>query len=267
MSVLLDRNRNELPRFHRQVFFKKRSSYALVIPVLNEGARIQRQLEKMVPYSTQVDIIIVDGNSSDQALSQSFLKKCGVRVFFVMTGSGRQGAQLRIGISEALDEDYRGVIFMDGNDKDDPSGIEKMIQALDQGFDFVQGSRFVPGGVSINLPWYRLAGIRLIHAPILSIFSRFRYTDTTNGFRGFSRRFLVDPRVAPLRAVFIGYELHYYLALRAPELGFRTIEIPVSRIYPSNEVPTKIKGMRGNLNVIFTLLRACFGKYHPKEFR
>jgi hypothetical protein len=62
------------------------------------------------------------------------------------------------------------------------------------------------------------------------------------------------------------YELHYYLAHRAPELGFRTTEIPVSRVYPSGETaPTKIHSWRAKTDLLRQLLRACLHKYDPKD--
>jgi hypothetical protein len=91
-----------------------------------------------------------------------------------------------------------------------------------------------------------------------------QYTDTTNGFRAYSRRLLLDQRVQPFREIFSAYELHYYLALRAPQLGYRCREIPVIRAYPADgEVPTKIHGWRGNVNVLRTLFAACLGRYVP----
>ena len=56
-----------------------------------------------------------------------------------------------------------------------------------------------------------------------------RSTDTTNGFRAYSRRLLADDRVQPLRDVFAASELYYYLAIRTARLGFRVIETPVTR--------------------------------------
>ncbi|UUZ47154.1 hypothetical protein LP420_27115 [Massilia sp. B-10] len=57
------------------------------------------------------------------------------------------------------------------------------------------------------------------------MFSGFRWTDTTQGFRAYSRKMLSDPRVAPFREVFASYELLAYLSLRVPQLGFRCIEL------------------------------------------
>jgi hypothetical protein len=136
---------------------------------------------------------------------------------------------------------------------------------LGAGWDHVQGSRFVPGGHHENTPLERLIAVKLVHAPLMSIFSKFRYTDTTNGFRAYSREFLLDPRVQPFRDDFMTYELHYYLAHRAPELKFRTTEIPVSRVYPAGEAaPTKIHSWRGKADLMRQLLNACFHKYDPR---
>jgi dolichol-phosphate mannosyltransferase len=71
--------------------------------------------------------------------------------------------------------------------------------------------------------------------------------------------------VAPFREIFNNYELHYYLAIRAARLGYRCVEVPVTRTYPRNtETPTKIRGVRGNILVLRTLLLAATGKWNPK---
>jgi dolichol-phosphate mannosyltransferase len=106
--------------------------------------------------------------------------------------------------------------------------------------------------------------VRLVHAPLMSIAAGRRYTDTTNGFRAYSRRLLEDPRVQPLRDNFMGYELHYYLAIRAARLGFRVTETPVTRRYPkSGKTPTKISPVKGNILILRTLAAAVMGRFNP----
>jgi hypothetical protein len=129
--------------------------------------------------------------------------------------------------------------------------------------DFVQASRFVSGGVAVNTPRSRDLAIRVLHAPALSLASRHRWTDTTQGFRGYRSDLLLDPRVAPFRDVFSAYELLAYLTYRAPRLGYVCREVPTSRVYPDGEVPTKISGMRGNLELLRVLARTCLGRYNP----
>lgn len=244
----------------------KRSRYCLCVFVLNEGPRIRRQLERMRAVAAEIDIVIADGGSSDGALAPAVLAAAGVRTLLVKRGAGRLGAQMRMAFAWALAGGYEGVVTIDGNDKDDPGDMCRFVDALDAGFDHVQGSRFIAGGVAVNTPALRWLGIRALHAPLISLAAGFRYTDTTNGFRAYSRRLLLDPRVAPFRAIFSGYELHYYLAIRAARLGYRITEVPVTRAYPrSGPIPTKIAGIRSNAAILQTVVRACLARYNPPD--
>ncbi|HEY2911564.1 MAG TPA: hypothetical protein VGI99_15035, partial [Gemmataceae bacterium] len=70
---------------------------------------------------------------------------------------------------------------------------------------------------------------------------------------------------AIFRDSFPGYELHYYLAIRAARLGFKVCEIPVARRYPAHgPTPTKISPFRGNLRVLRCLFATCMGVYNPR---
>ena len=127
---------------------------------------------------------------------------------------------------------YDGIITIDGNNKDSIEDIPKFIEKLEEGYDFVQGSRFIKGGKSINTPLFRLLSIKLIHAPIISITAGKRFTDTTNAFRAYSKKYLTDTRLQPFRDIFMTYELLAYLSVRASQIGLKVCEIPVTREYP-----------------------------------
>ena len=210
------------------------------------------------------DVIVVDGGSSDGSLDDLQQPGSIVRGLLRKTGRGRLSAQLRCAYAFVLDQGFDGIVTIDGNDKDDPEAIPRFVEALQGGADFVQASRFLSGGIAENTPMARDFAIRFVHAPLLSLSSGFRWTDTTQGFRGYSRRLLLDPRVAPFREAFGSYELLAYLSHRAPKLGFRCIELPTTRRYPKGEVPTKISSVKGNLGVLGVLLRACSGRYDPR---
>lgn len=253
-----------MPEHRVQVFRPKASRWCCAVFVINENGRLHAQLERMRPWSGQVDIVIADGGSTDGSVDESQLAPRGVRALLVKTGPGKLSAQMRMALAWALDEGYEGVVVIDGNNKDDPAAIPSMVAELERGADHVQGSRFIPGGKAVNTPPARYWGVRLLHAPLISIAARRRYTDTTNGFRAYSRRLLTDPRVLPFREEFTAYELHYYLAIRAARLGFTVLEVPVTRAYPDyGPVPTKISGMRGNMKVLRTLWRAFRHSWDP----
>ncbi len=257
----------QVPSFETPLWLGRQHPWCLVIPVINEGARIGNLLSRMASLDVGglADTIIVDGGSTDDSLEISSLRSLGVRGLLVKTGPGKLSAQLRCAYAFALDQGYEGIISIDGNDKDDPEAIPRFIAALGQGVDFVQASRFLAGGIAENTPKLRGLAIRLVHAPLLSLFSGFRWTDTTQGFRAYSRKMLLDPRVAPFRDVFQTYELLAYLSYRVPRLGYRCLEIPTIRRYPKGEVPTKISAFKGNLLVLQILLRACLGAYNRES--
>ena len=253
----------QIPAFTESVLAPKQNKYCVCVFILNEGERFLAQLAKMKPLSKQIDIVIADGGSTDGSVDTDFLKKNGVNTLLIKTGPGKLGAQMRMAFGWALNRGYAGVLVVDGNNKDSIENIPDFIQELNNGLDYVQGSRFVPGGQHKNTPLSRLLGLKLLHAPLLNLAARFHYTDTTNGFRAYSSKFLQDERVNLFRDIFTGYELHYYLAVRAARLGYRIKEIPVSRIYPAaGKTPTKISPLRGNLNVLYKLLKTVLGGYN-----
>jgi glycosyltransferase involved in cell wall biosynthesis len=232
--------------------------------VLNEGPRLRTQLERMRPLTGRVDLVVADGGSTDGGTDPALLAGLGAQALLVKRGPGGLSAQMRMALAHALAGGSAGVVVMDGNNKDDPAAVPEFVRRLAEGADHVQGSRYVPGGRAVNTPWARHLAVRWLHAPLVSRAAGVRYTDTTNGFRAYSRRLLLDPRVAPFRAVFDRYELHYYLAIRAARLGYRVCEVPVTRAYPpAGRTPTKIRGLRGNLLILRTLLRACRHAYDP----
>ena len=254
----------ELPKAEIHLLRERLHKYALVIPVINEGERIRRQLTRIFELKPSVDVIVADGGSTDGSLSLDFLRATGCRALLVKQGPGRLSAQLRMAYAWALDEGYRGIVTVDGNGKDDVAAIKGFVDKLDAGFDYIQGSRYISGGQAINTPVDRKIGGRLIHAPLLSLSGRRWYSDTTNGFRAYSAQYLLDPRVAPFRNVFEDYSLLFYLTVRAGQLGYRTTEIPVTRAYPKNEkTPTKISGWRGRMDILKQLFAVALGRFNP----
>lgn len=254
----------QVPEYEVSEFSPKKHRYALVIPVINEGERIRNQLKQLSSLDSQVDVVIADGGSTDGSLAPQFLEDVNVRTLITKTGQGKLSAQLRCAYSWCLAENYEGIVTVDGNNKDSMESVSSFVSLLDEGFDYVQGSRYAQGGVAINTPFVRTIGNRVVHAPVLSLVSGQRYTDTTNGFRAYSATYLLHPDVLPFRSVFSEYELLFYLTARAGQLGLKTCEIPVTRSYPMDgHVPTKISGLGGNLKLLKQLLETALRRYHP----
>lgn len=255
-----------VPDYSVTAFGAKNSDYCLLIPIINEGERILAELNRAQKAGVDklCDIILCDGGSTDGSMAEEGLTARGVNTLLVKLGPGKQGAQLRMGLHYALERGYKGVLTVDGNNKDSVESVPLFIAKLKEGYDLVQGSRFIPGGLAVNTPTNRYFAVRLIHAPVISLTAHQHFTDTTNAYRAYSRAYLTDPRVVPLRDVFMGYELLAYLSVRATQLGYKACEVPVVRAYPKNEpAPTKIKGFKGNSALMQILWDNLRGKYNP----
>lgn len=255
-----------VPKFKCTEYSAKTKDYVVLIPIINEGDRIIKELTRAMEgnVSDYADIVICDGGSSDGCTEENRLRDLKVNTLLVKKDAGKQGAQLRMGIWWALKRGYQGIITIDGNNKDSIEDVPHFIEKLKEGYDFIQGSRFIKGGKAINTPFIRHISVKMIHAPVISLTAHQRFTDTTNAYRAYSRRYLTDERVKPLRDVFMTYELLAYLSVRATQLGMKACEIPVTREYPkTGKTPTKISFFKGNSELMKILFSNMFGKYNP----
>lgn len=255
-----------VPKFECKEYNKKTKDYVVLIPIINEGDRIHKELfqAKKENISDYVDIVICDGGSTDGCIDEKKLKKLNVNTLLIKMDAGRQGAQLRMGMWWALQRGYKGIVTIDGNNKDSIEDVPGFVKKLEEGYDFIQGSRFINGGKAINTPFIRLISVKLIHAPLISLTAHRRFTDTTNAFRGYSARYLQDEGVQPFRDVFMTYELLAYLSVRASQIGYKTCELPVTRAYPSKgKIPTKISFFKGNSELLKILFKNFRGDYKP----
>ena len=263
---MLYAKREGVPCFEAEEYMPRRRDYVVLIPVINEGKRLHKELKRAYRHHVPevADIVICDGGSTDDTIDENLFKHLKINSVLAKQDVGKQGAQLRMGIWWALERGYKGIITVDGNNKDSIEDVSKFVEKLEEGYDLIQGSRFIRGGKAIRTPILRLLSVRMIHAPIISLTAGHWFTDTTNAFRGYSVRYLRDPRVQPLRDIFMTYELLAYLSVRATQLGYRVCEIPVTRCYPQHgKTPTKISFLKGNGKLMEILFLNLLGKYAP----
>src|SRR5207247_4831469 len=122
-------------------------------------------------------------------------------------------------------------VVMAGNGKDRPEEIPLLLAQIDDGYDYVQGSRFAKGGRSVRLPLMRGLLIRGFTVMFRTL-TGFDGTDVTNGFRAYKLSLLDDPRIRIGQRWLDRYELEYYVHWKAIKLGYRVIEVGVSKTYP-----------------------------------
>lgn len=254
----------QLPKYTVEYFFEKKNKYALLIPTLNEGERIQEQLKKIKSLSLEnvVDIFISDSNSTDKSLEKNFLQECSIRAK-INVSEGRQGSAFRAGINEIFEQNYDGIITVDGNNKDSMHSIFDFVEKLEDGYDFVQGSRFMQGGKHKNTPFVRLLAMKLILIPTVNILANHNYTEIASAFRAYSTKLLKEADV--LRDCFISYEFLWYMSVFAAKNNYKITEIPTERYYPkTKKTPTKIS-LKDCFDILFQVYYLAKGKYDKKD--
>jgi dolichol-phosphate mannosyltransferase len=198
----------------------------------NEGEKIRRTLARH-PEDRSYDLLVVDDGSTDGALDA-----VGPRVIVLRNETNKGiGASMKQVCEYVLEQTYDALVIQAGNDKDDPLEIPALLAPLVANTaDFVQGSRYLRGGRIGNMPRYRVLGTRIVHPLVFSLAARKRVTDSTNGFRAFRTAILRDPRVDWRQQWLDRYELEPYLLMKAIRLGYRHVEVPVTKIYPRHEL-------------------------------
>ena len=216
----------------------------VVIFAYNEGTKIKRTLSKF-PRKRNYDLFVMNDGSTDETVR--FVEEFD-NVNIISHRSNRGiGAAMKTVNSYALANNYDIVVHVAGNDKDNPDEIPRLINPiLEEGYDYVQGSRYIPGGKYGNMPFYRLISTKYLHPFLFSLLCRRRIFDSTNGFRAFRTTLLMDKRINLNQDWLDKYELEPYFFYKAISLGYKVKEVSVTKIYPPKELGyTKMKPITG----------------------
>jgi dolichol-phosphate mannosyltransferase len=200
---------------------------AVVLPLYNEGPAAADLVRRM-PASIYTTFVVDDGSTDE---GPALAEAAGATVLRFERNRG-VGSAIRAGLHAARTAGCDIVVVMAASGKDRPEEIPHLLAAVTAGSDYVQGSRFMAGGASVNLP---LARGLMIHAFTLMfrILTGFAGTDVTNGFRAYRLSLLDDPRIRVDQKWLDRYELEYYMHWKAITLGYRVREVAVSKTYPA----------------------------------
>ena len=214
-------------------------SVIAIAPAFDERNKIG-EVVRRVPRDVVDEVLVVDDGSTDD--SAEVARAAGATVVSLGRTIG-VGAAIRAGYDYAVEHGYDVAVVMAGNNKDSPEEIPLLLDPIADGrADFVQGSRFLKRDASFgDMPVYRRLATRL-HPLLFSLAAQRKVTESTNGFRATHTRVLKDPRIALHDPRLDGYELEPYLYLRTIKLGYRTAEVPVTKVYPPKTMgQTKMK--------------------------
>jgi dolichol-phosphate mannosyltransferase len=222
------------------------SPKVVVVPfAYNEGEKIHATLSRF-PAERNYDIVVMDDGSTDGSLD-GVEEAYGVKKVLRHEVNRGIGAAFQTVFDYILEQGYDIFVAMAGNNKDDPTQIPRLLTPiLEWGYDFVQGSRFMPGGYYGETPFYRVIATRFVHPWTFLLATGYPLTESSNGFRAFRTELLRDPRINWRQDWLNKYELEPYLLYYAVRLGYRHTEVPASKVYPPKKLGyTKMQPITG----------------------
>jgi dolichol-phosphate mannosyltransferase len=209
----------------------------VIIPIYGDGdsvcwilSRFKESLVKTICLVVDIPLKRVMDKIREAA------KQTGITVH-IIKNSHRTGvgSSLRQGLAYLLSTEHEIAVIMAANGKDDPAEIDRVIRPVVQGeCDYVQGSRYLPGGKTSRMPLTRIVFNRL-YPLIWTALTRRRCTDVTNGYRCYRLGMVKDHRINLDQAWLDGYSLEYYLHYKALTLSYKVKEVPVSKTYAFND--------------------------------
>lgn len=203
----------------------------VISPMFNEGDKAVTMVSRF-PAGLVNEILVVDDASTDGASEKA--AKAGATVISMPQRSG-PGTAIRKGFEYGLAKNYDIFLIIAANGKDSPEEAGRLLKPVLEGkADFVQGSRYLEGGGWTHMPFHRIWGVRFFTL-LFSCLVRKKITDGTNGFRAIHRRLLEDPRMQLNQDWLDGYPLETYVFVQAIRLGYRVLEVPVSKTYPASK--------------------------------
>ena len=200
-------------------------SLSVVIPAHNEGARLERGFERLLPAIEplgfdNVEILVVDDGSSVDTgqRASALLRDLPHSLVIKLDENQGKGGALKLGVSVAQGS---RVVTCDADAAINPTQLPTLLAALEHA-DLAVGSRAVDGAIRYDSHLRTVAGSQFNR--LVRKWTGSEVRDTQCGFKGFQQP------LARLFAIFghiDGFAFDAEWLYLAGELGLTTVSVPV----------------------------------------
>jgi hypothetical protein len=216
---------------------------SLIIPTLNEAENLPLVFA-YIPFEWVDEVVLVDGRSTDGTVEVARSLLPDIKVVLEQTPG--KGAAMQAGYRAAGGDI---LIVMDADGSNDPREIPRFIHALQQGADFVKGSRFAPQGGTTDMERLRQFG-NWGFVKLANVLFATNFTDLLYGYHAFWRYCLDSIELNDVN----GFEIDAYLYLRAVRAKLRIVEVPSFEGYRFHG-DGKLKTFPDGWRVLKTIMR------------
>ena len=219
---------------------KKRSpKVSVVIPTFNEEKNLPIVL-KNLPKDIH-EIIVVDKHSEDK--TANIAKGFGANVIL---DKGGKGTALIKGMKAATGDI---IITMDADCSHKESEIGLLIEGIGAGYDICMGSRFIQGGGTEDMPYYRKLGNKFFVFLVNFLYNT-SYSDLCYGYRSIKRGC-----INKLGLKSDGFGIETEISIKAAKKGLKTLEIPsFEKIRKEGE--GKLKTFKDGFEILKIILKS-----------
>jgi len=197
----------------------------IVVPTYNERENLPRLVNRLLSLPAPVDLLIVDGNSTDgtgKVADELAVKHPEVHVLHEQEKRGLGRAYIA-SFKWALEHGYEFIFEMDSDFSHNPDDIPQFLEAA-QNADLVLGSRYIGGIRIINWPLKRLM-LSKAAANYVRIITGMPFSDPTGGYKCFRRRALQAINLDEVRSN--GYSFQIEMTHKIWRQGLKVVEVPI----------------------------------------
>jgi len=214
----------------------------VVLPTYNERDNVRGLLGAVRDTVPAADVLVIDDNSPDGTaeLVEATAADLGQIKLVVRPRKRGLGTAYREGFTVALDEGYDVIVSMDVDWSHDPSVLPDLIGLIEGGADVAIGSRYVPGGATVDWPLHRRVLSRWGNR-YTSFVLRLGINDCTSGYRAYRATAL--RAIEPATTTAEGYAFLTELVRRHERHGHTMAETPIifaDRRYGTSKMSTRI---------------------------
>ena len=199
----------------------------IIVPTVNERENLPRIAQRLLSLPVKVDLLVVDGNSSDgtgKLADELAAKHPEIHVLHETKKSGLGRAYIA-SFQWALERGYEFIFEMDCDFSHNPDDIPMFLEAAkNQDADLVLGSRYSGGVRVVNWPLKRLVLSRSAGVYVRLI-TGMPISDPTGGYKCFRRRALQAIRLDNVRSN--GYSFQIEMTHRLWRQGYKVVEVPI----------------------------------------
>ena len=203
------------------------SNSIVIIPTYNEIENIETIIRTVFSLNKSFHILVVDDNSPDKTAAKVVELQSEFKDQLFLENREKKsglGTAYVFGFKWALDKKYDYIFEMDADFSHNPSDLEKLYQACEEGAEVAIGSRYVTGVNVVNWPLSRV---------LLSYFASYyvkkitgmKIHDATAGFMCYRRNVLENINLDKIK--FIGYAFQIEMKYRAYCKNLKIVEVPI----------------------------------------